>query len=528
MKIPYSTLTSASMLASRAADLQCLGSSTGMPLSPGTYSEPLRPQVHYTPSENFSNDPNGLIYANNLYHIYHQWNAKANLPGYQNWGHATSEDLVHWTLHPAAITPDSEDGPFIFSGSAIIDFDNDSGIFNDTTASDNRLLAFYTSASDDKQTQNIAYSTDGGYSYTKRPEPVIDIDNSQFRDPKVFWYEPDSKWVMIVSLASQHEMIIYDSNNLLDWTETSRFGNVGQLGYQYECPDLFPLKIEGSDEEKWVLITSVNPGAINGGGSATSYFIGDFDGKKFTPMDLAVHEMDFGYDNYAGVTFNNIPDGRRLWLGWSSNWLYAAEVPTAPWRSSLSLVHELSLARVNLTDQEESLMLRHKPVDLSTLITDTVKETSTSTNSDSVEFPTDGAVDFTAHLSFNSLNSNSSSKSASRITIESEDAQNSIEIGLQFSDHIAYINRANSGWSNAIFESVSATSIHIPDDQKVSLRAIVDHSQLELFIQDGIHLGSMVFFFEDGRVPARLHYSNDKGVQTDYFRLDALKSIWQC
>lgn len=333
---------------------------------------------------------------------------------------------------------------------------------------------------------------------------------------------------MIVSLASQHEMIIYDSTNLLNWTETSRFGNVGQLGYQYECPDLFPLKVEGSDQEKWVLITSINPGAIRGGGSGTSYYIGDFDGKTFTPMDLAVREMDFGYDNYAGVTFNNVPDGRRLWMGWSSNWLYTAEVPTEPWRSSLSLVHELSLARVNLTEQQESLMLRHKPVDLSNLVANTVKETNTPMTSDSVDFPTDGAVDLTVEVSLNSNDSDSSSKSASRITVESEDGQNSIEIGVQFSDHIAYINRANSGWSNAVFGSVAATSITIPDDQRVKLRAIIDRSQVEVFIEDGIHLGSMVFFFEDGRVPARLRYSNDQGVQTEKFRLDALKSIWQC
>ena len=333
---------------------------------------------------------------------------------------------------------------------------------------------------------------------------------------------------MIVSLASQHEMIIYESANLIDWTETSRFGNVGQLGYEYECPDLFPVKVEGSDEEKWVLITSVNPGAIRGGGSGTSYFIGDFDGKAFTPMDLAVREMDFGFDNYAGVTFNNVPDEKRLWMGWNSNWLYTGQVPTEPWRSSLSLIHELSLTKVNLTHQQETLMLRHTPVDLSSLAS-LVKQTSTPMSSDSIDFPSDGAIDFTADLAMTSSSSDSSSKSASRITIESEDGQNSIEIGVQFADHIAYINRGNAGWSNAVFGNVAATSITIPEDeQKVRVRAIVDHSQLEVFVQDGIHLASMAFFFEDGRVPARLRYTNDEGVMTESFKLEALKSIWQC
>ncbi|EIM19298.1 hypothetical protein WALSEDRAFT_22750 [Wallemia mellicola CBS 633.66] len=532
MKLPYSTLTSASLLAGRAAtdNNQCFGSSTGQPLSEGTYAEPLRPQIHYTPSENFMNDPNGLIYANNVYHLYHQWNSKENVPGYQNWGHATSEDLLHWDLHPAAITPDNDDGPFIFSGSAVIDENNTSGLFDESTSPTNRLVAIYTEASSEKiQSQHVAYSTDGGYTYTKRPEPVIDINNPEFRDPKVFWYEQDSKWIMIVSLASQHQMIIYESKNLIDWNETSRFGNVGQLGYQYECPDLFPLKIEGSDEEKWVLITSVNPGAIRGGGSGTSYFIGDFDGKTFTPIDTAVREMDFGYDDYAGVTFNNVPDGRRLWIGWASNWLYTGNVPTEPWRSSLTLVHELSLTQVDLTDQHQALALRHKPVDLSSLITETVKETNSPMSSDSIDFPTKGAVDLSIDVSFSSeTEASKSSKSASRITIESEDGVNSIEFGVQFSDHIVYVNRANSGWSAPTFGSLGATSITIPDDNKVNLRAVIDHSQIELFVQDGIHFASMVFYFQDGRVPARLRYENEEGVTIDHLKLDALKSIWEC
>lgn len=348
-------------------------------------------------------------------------------------------------------------------------------------------------------------------------------------DPKAFWYEQDSKWVMLVALASQHQMIIYESRNLIDWFETSRFGNAGQPGYEYECPDLFPLEVEDTDEVRWVLITYVNPGAIRGGGSGTSYFIGDFDGKTFTPIDTSIREMDFGYDDYAGVTFNNVPDGRRLWIGWASNWLYTGVVPTEPWRSSLTLVHELSLTRANITDQHQSLTLRHKPVDLSSLISDTVKETNSPMKPDSIDFPTDGAVDMSIDVAFSSdTESSELSKSAPRITIESEDGVNSIEFGVQFADHIVYINRANSGWSSPTFGSLGATSSNIPNNNKVKLRAVIDRSQIELFVQDRIHFASMVFFFQEGRVPARLRYENDEGVMIDHLKLDALKSIWEC
>ena len=151
--------------------------------------------------------------------------------------------------------------------------------------------------------------------------------------------------------------------------------------------------------------------------------------------------------------------------------------------------------------------------------------------SDSVDFPTEGAVDLNMEISTSNAatGAGSSDKSASRIIIESSDGKNSIEVGVQFADHLAYINRRNSGWSNPVFGDVGVTSITIPDDnQKVKLRMIVDHSQIEVFINDGIYYGSMVFFFEDGRVPARIRYQNDEGLNTDYFKLDALKSIWEC
>ncbi|TIC52138.1 hypothetical protein E3Q03_03393 [Wallemia mellicola] len=371
----------------------------------------MRPLDHnYTTlvtSENFMNDPNGLVYANDVYHLYHQWNDKDNIPGYQNWGHATSEDLVHWQLHPPAITPDSDDGPFIISGSAVIDEHNTSDLFNESTTPSNRCY---------------------------------------------------SRW--------------------------------------------------------WIRYY---------------YFIGDFDGKTFTPIDTSIREMVFGYDDYAGVTFNNVPDGRRLWIGWASNWLYTGVVPTEPWRSSLTLVHELSLTRANITDQHQSLTLRHKPVDLSSLISDTVKETNSPMKPDSIDFPTDGAVDMSIDVSFSSdTESSESSKSASRITIESEDGVNSIEFGVQFADHIVYINRANSGWSSPTFGCLDATSSNIPNNNKVKLRAVIDRSQIELFVQDRIHFASMVFFFQEGRVPARLRYENDEGVMIDHLKLDALKSIWEC
>ncbi len=287
------------------------------------------------------NDPNGLVYENGVYHLFYQYYPDAIVWGPMHWGHATSKDLVHWKHQAIALFPD-ELG-YIFSGSAIVDSKNTSGL---GTAENPPLIAIYTyhdpkgekQGRNDFQYQGLAYSLDHGVSWEKyENNPIIPNENSirDFRDPKVFWNEQLSAWTVVL-VAGDH-MQLWKSSNLLDWEFMSDFGkDVGAHGGVWECPDLFELKVEGSDQSKWVLLISINPGAPNGG-SGTQYFVGDFDGTSFTTDQKESKWIDLGTDNYAGVTYNGLSDDKRLFIGWMSNWSYAQETPTKKWRSAMTL-----------------------------------------------------------------------------------------------------------------------------------------------------------------------------------------------
>ena len=299
------------------------------------YDEPYRPYYHFTPEYGWMNDPNGMVYHNGEYHLFYQYNPYGARWGNMHWGHAVSEDMMHWKHLPIALAPDPLGA--IFSGSAVVDKDNTAGFGKGA------IVAFYTSAGE-QQTQSIAYSLDNGRTFTKyEHNPVISNPNiADFRDPKVFWYAPQRKWIM--SLATSQTITFYASKNLKEWERLSEFGqNIGAHTGVWECPDLFPLSYEG--KTKWVLFVSINPGGPNGG-NATQYFIGDFDGTTFTPEALPYPLwIDYGRDNYAGVTWSNISesDGRRLFLGWMNNWDYGNSVPTKNFRSAMTLPRELRL-----------------------------------------------------------------------------------------------------------------------------------------------------------------------------------------
>ncbi|MEU5282256.1 GH32 C-terminal domain-containing protein [Streptomyces asoensis] len=263
---------SAALLAPRAA-------AADTPL----YSETYRPQFHFTPEKNWMNDPNGLVYYKGEYHLFYQYNPGGNAWGDMSWGHAVSTDLVHWQQLPLALSHD--DREMVFSGSAVVDEDNTTGF---GTRKNPPMVAVYTSHSKTTgiQSQALAYSTDRGRTWTKyQGNPVIDIGSRDFRDPKVQWYEPTRSWLMTVSLSAEHKVRFYSSKNLKDWTRLSEFGPAGATGGVWECPDLFPLAVDGDTGHiKWVLVVNINPGGI-AGGSAAQYFIGDFDGTKFTADD---------------------------------------------------------------------------------------------------------------------------------------------------------------------------------------------------------------------------------------------------
>ena len=306
-----------------------------------------RPAFHFTPKQGWMNDPNGMIFLNGQYHLFFQHYPDSTVWGPMHWGHATSSDLVQWKEQPIALYPDSIG--MIFSGSAVLDKNNTSGLGRGGIAP---LVAIFTQhympgekdGRTDFQNQSIAYSLDEGKTWTKYAgNPVLKTPNlKDFRDPKVIWYAPTQKWIMSLAVADHVEF--YSSPNLINWTKESEIGkNLFAHGGVWECPDLLPINKNG--ETIWVLLVSMNPGGPNGG-SATQYIVGDFDGHVFKPFSADIKWMDYGPDNYAGVTFSNVGD-RKILIGWMSNWNYANLVPTEKWRSAMTVPRELSLIEQN-------------------------------------------------------------------------------------------------------------------------------------------------------------------------------------
>lgn len=300
-----------------------------------TNTEQYRPVYHHTPTYGWMNDPNGMFYKDGVWHLYFQYNPYGSQWENMTWGHSTSTDLMHWKFEGTPVQPDA--WGTIFSGSAVVDHNNTAGFGNGT------VVAMYTSAGEN-QTQSLAYSTDNGKTFTKyEGNPIITSNTPDFRDPHMFWNEDIKKWNMIMAVG-QH-MEIYSSDNLKDWKYESSFGEkYGNHGGVWECPDLMKLKVRGTDKEKWMLICNINPGGPSGG-SATQYFVGDFDGYKFTceSKPEVTKWMDYGKDHYATVTFDNAPEGRRVAIAWMSNWQYANQVPTQQYRSGNSIPRDLGL-----------------------------------------------------------------------------------------------------------------------------------------------------------------------------------------
>lgn len=356
--------------------------------------EPFRPGFHYSPFRNWMNDPNGLVHHQGTYHMYYQHNPHGDGWGNMSWGHATSGDLIGWTEQPLAIAQGFDEHgrniEDVFSGSVVVDHDNTSGFGVD---GDPPLVAVYTSAYTGfhsehagRQAQSLAYSNDGGYTWVKYGgNPVVDRGSSDFRDPKVFRYggvrsgggpTQGAYWVMVAVEAVARQVVIYRSENLIDWEFLSTFGPANAVGGAWECPDLFELPVDGDpDRVRWVLVVNLNPGAV-AGGSGGQYFVGDFDGTTFTshssiashdtaltgdPSDPPTEEylwLDWGSDYYACVSYDNIAGGRRVMTAWMNNWTYAGSLPTSPWRSNMALPRE-----VTLTDTGERIELRQQVVD---------------------------------------------------------------------------------------------------------------------------------------------------------------------
>jgi fructan beta-fructosidase len=405
-----------------------------------------RPHFHFAPARNWMNDPNGLIFYRGKYHLFFQYNPEDNQWGNMSWGHATSTDLISWQEHPVAIsyTPTHA----IFSGSAVVDYFNTTGF---GSIENPAMVAIFTAHQHDglRQSQSLAYSTDEGLTWQQyEGNPVLDLEMKDFRDPKVVWNTVNEAWVMNVVKPHEYTVAFYQSKDLKQWELLSEFTNKNGTDGVWECPDLFPLTVDGdSSKIKWVLFVSVNPGGVTGG-SGTQFFIGDWNGKEFIADDLNTRWLDYGRDNYAGVTFNDAPDNRRIYMGWMNNWEYAKEIPANPARGSMTIPRELSLATI-----DGKITLMQNPV----------KEISESAivNRTFTITPTD-------------------SKSGVRFT--SDDGR-SFDVGYDSSSKEIYIDR-----SNAWYE-INSTSIHAApfdaEQKTFEIRVITDIGSAEVFVDGG-------------------------------------------
>jgi fructan beta-fructosidase len=411
-----------------------------------------------------------------------------------HWGHAVSTDLIHWIHLPVALYPDSLG--YIFSGSAVVDSENTAGLGEKGTKP---LVAFFTyhnpdlekAGSNKFQNQGIAFSTDNGRNFRKfSGNPVlINPGIKDFRDPKLFRHESSGKWIVI--LAVHDRVHFYSSSDLKNWTFESEFGvNEGAHGGVWECPDLFPLKVKGSDETKWIMLVSINPGGPNGG-SATQYFTGDFDGHKFVPDVSAEKWIDWGPDNYAGVTWSGVPeaDGRRLFIGWMSNWNYATVVPTSVWRNAMTLPRELSLIH-----EGDSYILRSQPVsELNTL-----REKSKLITKHNIEYSGEKEIalmDFNLNQSELILEfdlAGSDSDSAGIILANNKGER--LIIGCSIPEKQVYVDRSGSGDISFSKSFTGIAKASHTTGQELKFHLFIDASSAELFVDDGKVVMTTLFF----------------------------------
>jgi fructan beta-fructosidase len=448
--------------------------------SPTLYDEPYRPQFHFTPEKNWMNDPNGLVYYKGEYHLFYQFNPFGEKWGHMSWGHAVSRDLVRWKHLPVALA--EENGVMIFSGSAVVDHNNTSGLCrNDNPKDTSCLVAIYTGHTETNQSQNIAVSNDRGRTWTKYAHnPVLDIGYKDFRDPKVFWHEPTRKWVMVVALAQEKKVRFYGSRNLREWQQLGEFGPAGLPGNDvvWECPDLFELPVIGQPgKRRWVLIVNVNPGGFTGG-SGGQYFVGNFDGKTFTNDNAAdaVRVVDYGKDFYAAVTFSDIPktDGRRILLGWMSNWQYAQKEPTSPWRTAQSVPRVLALKQT-----DEGLRLTQQPiVELKRLRGQQVIKRNLSLDGKASNTMIAGEA--------LEIESTVEVKGDSVATIRLRAGTSETVIGYDAAKQVMFIDRTRSGDVSFDANVAGRHEARLPSRQgRVTLHIFVDRSSVEVFGNDG-------------------------------------------
>ncbi len=459
------------------------------------------------------NDPNGMVFYKGTYHLFYQHFPDSTVWGPMHWGHATSKDLVHWTHQPIALYPDSLG--YIFSGSAVVDSNNTSGFAKNGEVP---LVAIFThhdpkgekAKSDTFQTQSLAYSLDDGKSWTKYTgNPVLKNPGIRdFRDPKVSWYGAGKKWIM--TLATLDRITFYSSPDLKNWTRESEFGkSFGAHGGVWECPDLFPLTYDG--KEIWILIVNLNPGGPNGG-SATQYFTGQFNGKTFTPFQTDTRWLDYGPDEYAGITWSNT-GSRKIFLGWMSNWQYANRVPTGKWRSATTIPRDLGLEKLDgkyfITSRpsRELSVLEEKPV-LQKVINAFPLKIS---GNDKMKGPARLEMTGSTVQSFDMRFSNA--------------AGEEVIVGYDAASKRYFIDRTKSG--DVSFEKGFAAVHYAPrisTADSLAMTLVIDVASIELFADNGLTTMTEIFFPSEPYTDITINAP--KELEGAKLQLTPLGSIW--
>ncbi|HZG85813.1 glycoside hydrolase family 32 protein [Paenibacillus sp.] len=476
------------------------------------YRERYRPQFHLTPPSGALSDPNGMVYFDGEYHQFYQFTGR--------WGHAISRDLLHWEHRPLALVGD-ELGD-VWSGSAVVDWRDTSGLFGGESG----LVAIFTLYDQGLQSQGIAYSRDRGRTWTKYAgNPVLPNPGlKDFRDPKVFWHESSAAWVMVVS--ADRVVRFYRSPDLIRWTYASEFGEgCGSRAAVWECPDLFPLAVEGGEGAvKWVLHVSIGDNEETGGSTA-QYFIGSFDGFRFVG-ELPANETrwtDYGQDFYAAVSYSDVPaiDGRRIWTGWMSNWRYPFSAPTEPWRGALSVPRSLSLAK-----EAEALHLIQRPVDeLKRLRTEAFEAEALPVCDRTVAVGFRG-TSFEFELA---IDCGDAEEVGIRLCVSG--AEETV-IGYDAARREWFLDRSRSGFTGVEGRNGQPANFarrmfapRIRSSRRLTLRGYVDASSVEAFADDGLQTFTALIYPSPDSDGVELYAKGGTAV-VEYLRLYRLRSVW--